>query len=311
MDRLALLFLLFILAPSAAKAASCTFSVTTVNFGNVDALSGSPVDVTATLNVNCTNVFSGFVRVCPNLNAGSEGASSGIRQMRYANKVLFYNLYQDAARTIRWGSAETPSLGSSPTFDFTTTLGGSVARSRTIYGRVMGSQQGIGAGTYATQFSGAQSRIVYSELPINCATNTAGDFRRATFAVQATVAPNCRVTAQNINFGTHGVLDSAKDAMGGVGVTCTPGIAYTVGLNNGLTGTSASARRMTLGSRFVNYGLYKDAARTQPWGNSGSQQMTGSGAGAAQNLPVYGRISPQSTPPAGTYSDTVVVTVTY
>lgn len=30
-----------------------------------------------------------------------------------------------------------------------------------------------------------------------------------------------------------------------------------------------------------------------------------------QNPPVYGRVPPQATPPAATYADTVVVTVTY
>lgn len=68
---------------------------------------------------------------------------------------------------------------------------------------------------------------------------------------------------------------------------------------------------MALGSQAVTYGLYKDAARSQPWGSAGTQLVTGSGAGAAQNLPVYGRVLPQSTPPAGSYTDTVVVTVTY
>jgi spore coat protein U-like protein len=68
---------------------------------------------------------------------------------------------------------------------------------------------------------------------------------------------------------------------------------------------------MTLARRSLSDGLYKDAARTQLWESSAGEQVTGSGAGTVQNLPVYGRIPPQATPPAGTYSDTVVVTVTY
>ena len=34
-------------------------------------------------------------------------------------------------------------------------------------------------------------------------------------------------------------------------------------------------------------------------------------AGAAQPLTVYGRVPPQTTPSAGVYTDTVVVTITY
>jgi spore coat protein U-like protein len=91
------------------------------------------------------------------------------------------------------------------------------------------------------------------------------------------------------------VLDTNVDATGGLGVTCTPGTAYTVGLNNGLTGTGPTARRMALGNQAVIHGLYKDAARSQPWGNSGGDLVTG--AGSTQNLPVYGRVPPQATPP--------------
>ncbi|RWE80846.1 spore coat U domain-containing protein [Mesorhizobium sp.] len=313
MLRLALFLLFLFLAPVAANAASCTFSVTNVNFGNVDVLAGSPVDTTATLNINCTSVVSGFVRVCPNLNAGSEGATAGIRHMRFAGTALFYNLYQNAARSIPWGSAENSSLGSPPTFDFTTSVGGSVSATRTIYARVLGNQPSVGAGLYTSQFSGSQTRIIYGEVAtFNCATSAGGSFRRATFSVQANVAANCSVTAQNINFGSHGVLDAAADATGGIAVSCTPGTAYNVGLNNGLSGTSPTARRMTLGGQAVTYGLYKDAARSEPWGGTiGTDTAAGVGAGATQDLPVYGRVPAQSTPPPGTYTDTVVVTVIY
>jgi spore coat protein U-like protein len=37
----------------------------------------------------------------------------------------------------------------------------------------------------------------------------------------------------------------------------------------------------------------------------------GTGSRLAQNLTVYGRVPAQTTPPDGSYSDTVVLTVTY
>ena len=63
----------------------------------------------------------------------------------------------------------------------------------------------------------------------------------------------------------------------------------------------------------MRYGLYKDAERSQPWGDATTPGSTvaGSGNGAAQVLTVYGRVPPQSTPSAGSYIDTVVVTLTY
>jgi len=61
------------------------------------------------------------------------------------------------------------------------------------------------------------------------------------------------------------------------------------------------------------YGLYKDIDRTQPWGDASTPGSTvsGTGSGANQTLTVYGRVPPQTTPSAGVYADTVVVTVTY
>nr|WP_281033880.1 spore coat protein U domain-containing protein [Mesorhizobium sp. M4B.F.Ca.ET.049.02.1.2] len=43
--------------------------------------------------------------------------------------------------------------------------------------------------------------------------------------------------------------------------------------------------------------------------NPGLNDRTG--VGTAQNLTVYGRVPPQTTPSPGVYTDTVIVTVTY
>jgi spore coat protein U-like protein len=62
----------------------------------------------------------------------------------------------------------------------------------------------------------------------------------------------------------------------------------------------------------VSYELYRNSARTQRWGNTlNSDTVIGSGTGGTQNLTVYGRVPAQTTPSAGTYNDTITVTVTY
>ncbi len=312
-----LVFLGAVLAAAGARAQTCSFSVTDVNFGNVDVLSGSPVDTTATVSVTCRALLAPVlpVRVCLNLNAGTGGATSGTRHMRNAaNAPLSYNFYRDPARQNPWGSREQPALGSPVTLTFNTlVLGIPQTQTATIYARVLPNQQNTATGVYTSTFSGAQVSFNYVAsllLPANCSTVTQNP-TRPTFMAQANVLPNCQVTAQNIDFGNHGVLDTARDATGGLEVTCTPGTAYNVGLNNGLTGTGPTERRMTLGGQAVVYGLYKDSARSQPWGDTGAQRLTGSGTGATQSVPVYGRVPAQSTPAPGTYTDTVVVTITY
>jgi spore coat protein U-like protein len=63
---------------------------------------------------------------------------------------------------------------------------------------------------------------------------------------------------------------------------------------------------------FVNYSLFRDAARTSNWGNTvGTDTLAGSASGSTDTLTVYGRIPVQATGSAGAYTDTVNVTVTY
>ena len=305
----------FIVATTHAFAQSCSFSVTNVNFGNVDTLAGAAVDTTGTVNISCTGGLLGATfRICLNLNAGAGGATSSTRHMRNAaNAALNYGLFQDAARSVPWGSRTQTALGTPVGLQLAAPALGSASTTRTIYGRVLANQQSSTTGAYASSFSGAATGALFNYRTsgaLNC-TQITQNQATPTFAVQANVVPNCRVTAQNINFGNHGILDTNVDANGGLGVTCTPGTAYNIGLNNGLTGTGPTARRMTLGGQAVTYGLYKDAARSQPWGNSGGERIPGTGSGATQSLPVYGRVQPQQTPAPGTYTDTVVVTVTY
>lgn len=294
-----------------AQAASCTFSISTLNFGTVDTLSGAAVDATATLSINCTNVTTGHVRICPNIGAGSGGATGGVRHMRnVSNAPLDYTMSTDVGATVLWGSIEQALLGTPPTIDINTSLFGSISTTRTIYGRVSGGQQTAATGSYLSTFGAADVKISYSELALfNCLTLSSPV--SAPFTVQATVPDNCLISAQTVDFGSHGVLASNLDATGAVSVTCTQGTAWSVALNDGQTGAGPTARRMVLGASYVTYGLYRDAARAQPWGTGPGLTQGGTGSGLAQVLTVYGRVAPQTTPPPGTYSDVVVATVTY
>jgi spore coat protein U-like protein len=69
---------------------------------------------------------------------------------------------------------------------------------------------------------------------------------------------------------------------------------------------------MTSGANTVTYSLYTSAARTVVWGNTvGTDTVSGSGSGLGRSYTVYGRVPSQTVPPPATYTDTIVVTVTY
>ncbi|MGN7964212.1 Csu type fimbrial protein [Brucella sp. 22210] len=309
------LFNILIFLPSWAHAQTCSFSITNVNFGTVNLLGGGAVDTTATLGVNCSNTLtvSLFLRVCPNINAGSGGSSGGLRTMLSGTNALTYQLYSDTARSVPWGSVTNTALGSPPPIDMTLLPLTSTTATRTIYGRILSGQAATPGGAYLSTFSGAQTRFNYASylLVAPACTAMTDNPTQPTFNVTANVDRTCTVSATSINFGNHGVLTSNVDATGALSVSCTTNLPYSVSLNGGLSNTTPTQRRMTLGSNAVIYGLYTNAARSIPWGNTTGQIVTGTGTGTAQSLTVYGRVAPQTTPPPGTYSDTVVVTVSY
>ena len=136
----------------------------------------------------------------------------------------------------------------------------------------------------------------------------------ATFQVSATVNNACSLSASNINFGTYNaLLGTPIDTTGGVAVTCTLGTAFQIGLNAGTgTGATVTSRKLTSGSNVMSYGLYRDIANSQNWGNTPNTDTTGGiGTGLPVNYPVYAALPASQSVPSGTYSDTVTVTVTY
>ena len=133
--------------------------------------------------------------------------------------------------------------------------------------------------------------------------------------VRITIQAECKIqTSSDLDFGTRGVIDANVDQTSTIGVQCTSGQTYNVGLSAGAgSGATTAVRRMTgPAAATINYTLYRDTARTQLWGVTiGTDTVAGTGNGGVQNLTVYGRVTPQTTPAAGVYTDTVAITVTY
>ena len=134
--------------------------------------------------------------------------------------------------------------------------------------------------------------------------------------VNATVTANCTVSTSALGFGSVNTIGGSNvDGTGGLSITCTNGTAWSAAAGVGAgSGASFTSRRMTAGANVLNYNLYTSAARTTVWGDGTASTglLSGTGTGAAQSVTVYGRVSSgQTGVPAGSYADTVSVTVTY
>lgn len=131
---------------------------------------------------------------------------------------------------------------------------------------------------------------------------------------------SCTVTATGVSFGNYNVLTTTpNDATGTVRVTCILLLdlagSFTVDLSTGASGSYA-ARTLRNGANNLSYNLYTDAARAQLWGNGtgGSNRVVQNFAGLLlvdRSYTVYGRIPARQNVRPGSYSDTIIVTVTY
>jgi len=304
-------------AAGPARAQNCNFTMAALNFGTIDLTANTPFTSTATYSASCTGTANTTVRTCPNIDVGSGGSTSGSpRFLLNGGTQLNFNLYQDGSYTSVWGSNLWGFAGSypSPTIDVVLNGSGSGSASQTIYGQIWPGQQTLAAGTYTSAFSGTQASVAYAYSTVGtCATIGSSHATSAPFMVTAIDASNCSVNASTLNFGSVGVLGSAVNATSSITVTCTSALPYTIALDGGLSGaTNPTQRVMSQASQQVTYGLYRDSARAQAWGDSvGTNTAAGTGSGLAQTLTVYGRVPMQTTPAPGTYSDTVVVTTSY
>jgi spore coat protein U-like protein len=135
-------------------------------------------------------------------------------------------------------------------------------------------------------------------------------------ATNATVTANCTVSTSVLAFGNVNTISGSNvDGTGGLSVTCTNGTTWTAAAGvGGGSGASFVARKMTSGANLLNYNLYTTNGYAVVWGDGTGSTATlgGTGTGSAQAVTVYGRVgSGQTTVPAGSYADTVSVTVSY
>lgn len=290
-----------------------------LDFGTIDPLSTTPHDVTGSITVRCQALLSlgAVIDICLNLEAGSGGADAQGRYLGGAGGTLPFNVYRDPARVQVWGSdahfAPGQLLGQ---VRLTGVLGLLLKEGSTtipVYARIPANVGAAGAGTYVSDFSG-QASLRYSLLSAAACSGSTHGFG---FTVRATVPKSCRVAADPLDFGQRGLINRPVDAQSQIRVRCNQGVAYSVALDPGSApGATLASRRMqpVAGAHpGIAYQLYRDAVRSQVWGDgsAGTAAATGVGNGEDQVHAVYGRVPAQRSPAPGAYRDTVVVTVTY
>lgn len=156
---------------------------------------------------------------------------------------------------------------------------------------------------------------VMTGLLLAAPSSVAADVSTA-FQASANVVRRCAISATNLSFGVYpSVAPPTVFGTSTITVTCNIGENYRIGLNSGfnaLGGGPTAQRRMARTSapvEYLDYNLYRDAAHTQYWGDTGTTRVAGVGDGSSQSYTVYGRLPGAQPVSIGAYVDTVTVTL--
>jgi spore coat protein U-like protein len=137
--------------------------------------------------------------------------------------------------------------------------------------------------------------------------------------VQATVVANCNIDAPNtLQFGNYdpAVLHATADldAATTIQVRCTknsPGVW--IGLDLGANETGSTRRMAGPGGEYLNYELYKTAARDTVWGDAVQADGVNYSptTSAWTNVSVFGRVPQAQDVGVGVYNDSVLATINF
>ena len=136
------------------------------------------------------------------------------------------------------------------------------------------------------------------------------------------VLESCTVSATPLPFGVYNPASaSPADATGTISVTCDVSLiglfaSWSIRMSPGGS-ASYAPRRLSSGAATLSYNLYTSSAHTTVWGDGSastaivSDSQTLLVGSNTEHYTVYGRIPPLQDVRAGSYSDSIVVTVMY
>lgn len=134
----------------------------------------------------------------------------------------------------------------------------------------------------------------------------------AVMQVRATVVESCSVSADMMDFALDNAPGARAEGQAAVALSCNGPAAYEIALDAGQNGAREMVDPAT--GESLAYEIYSDAARTTRWGDAlGVDTVAGTAGddGTAQ-LTAYGAtLAKAEGLAAGTYADSVVVTVNF
>jgi spore coat protein U-like protein len=316
--RFGLLLLLSLLAAQ-AQALCSVVSTTAAGFGPVSSVlvrTTSQTSSTTNAGLSCTGSLLTVLGSGDHFYATVTSSSSGL--VGPTGDVIAYTLYANNSSSYPITRSTQYDFASNGIIDVLGLLGSSTPKTVPIYLRtIIGSN--VAAGIYTETLSIFWNWNYCSGIGLGsiCIGRDIGS-GTTTLTVNMTVSNDCTITAPNIVFGSAPVVSAfAAVTNQTINISCTKGSPYTVGLDPGAH-ASGGRRRMISGSNFLAYDIFKSAGSVV-WGSTSTARRSstdaeinpGNGLGTGSQIFNYNAkvYTDQTTPPAGAYTDSVILDV--
>lgn len=325
MKKILLLLGLLLLFPSLAQAA-CALPAASASFGSVTTfVANNTVSSTSTnANVNCGagaalsllsgNQISFQLTGATNVN-GTRGTLK--RSGDTGTDNIPVRLCTDSACASELTIGGAAYVYNSATLINLAGLLGSLNFAIPVYLRTVTGQT-VAAGTYTVTLNMTVTYNVCTSISLLglCLTPQTGS-GIIPITVTVVLSNDCTaITAPNISFGSAPLVGSFSAVSQTINVLCSKGSTYTVGLSNG-NYASGSVRNMASGTNRLSYEIYKGTTSNR-WGPSGTERWSSTASssvstnGLTRGYNYTARVlTTQNTPPAGNYSDSVVVDLAF
>lgn len=134
---------------------------------------------------------------------------------------------------------------------------------------------------------------------------------KPTMTIAADVQRSCHLGVLPMMFGTVSILFPNATTQTPILIDCTPNTDFTVAMDDGLNFNGQRRMRRVGGGAYLNYEIYRNAARTQRWGATPATSVSGTApADGKMTLYAYARANGFFAM-ASPYEDLVTVTITF
>ncbi|WP_202560814.1 spore coat U domain-containing protein [Enterobacter cancerogenus] len=317
------LLLWLLLLFSGGSWAACTVSTVNASFGSVTsfALSGTgEVQTTGTLVVACDAVLNLLTNdsVTLNYTTASVSGSSRATMKRTDNATIADVIPTRLCGLSGCATSSEVQIGKAYTWSGNSLLSllGAKQYNIPLYFRTVPGQN-VSAGPYQVLLTFSINYNVCSVGAVGlCLTPQTGT-ATTSILLNMNVTNDCStMSTPDVSFNSAPLVQNFPTVSQAIAVTCTKGSTYTIGINNGANALN-NVRRMVSGSNYMSYDIYKEAT-TNRWGGSGTERWASAASSQVSSdglLRTYNYtakvLTNQATPPAGTYSDTLIVDVAF